>query len=246
MIIDTTNQIDETFTVTKRQLKDVLTYSYFSLILLYSAVLILRHGLGYWSAWGLNNRFHMQGEATLPALYSGALIFLCAILLIRISRSSSTEARLKRGYLMLGCIFAFLALDEWIALHELVGLELERNYEFGGIFYYSWVIPYAGLLLLMVAVLASWYIQLPNKERIRYTLAGVVYIAGVMGLEMLSASFIDRSSRSMEYEMYAATLDIIIGFEETFEIVGMSLFALALFDVYTRYSGKLKIRISAG
>lgn len=238
--------MSETFMVTKRQLGQVLGICYLGLILIYSMVLILRHGLGYWSAWGLNNRLHMDGEATLPSLYSGALILLCAILLIRIGRASFTIPSLKRGYLALGCVFIFLALDEWIGLHELVGFELQSNYELNDIFYYAWVIPYIIMLSILVAILSPWYFRLPKKERGRFTIAGSIYVLGALGLEMLSASFVDRSSQYLEYSSYVATLDIIIGVEETCEIVGLSLFALALFDVYSQYKGKLEVNVSTG
>src|SRR5688500_1994868 len=71
--------------------------------------------------------FYFNGEGNFPALYSSLAILLSAVLLWKIGGLSTEKAK-KQSFFwkLLSGIFVFLALDEFLAIHELL-IEPTRN-----------------------------------------------------------------------------------------------------------------------
>ena len=141
-------------------------------------------------------------EANLPSFYSSLAILFCAILLWLISLQKQT-AGLKYRYHWLGLafIFTFLGLDEAIALHEEVGdfVEELNLFEASGYLYFAWVVPYGILLILFALTYLKFVLSLPKTIMLKFICAGLMFIGGAVGLEVISAREADLHGSETVY-----------------------------------------------
>ncbi|HWN68677.1 MAG TPA: hypothetical protein VNM90_13660 [Haliangium sp.] len=187
-------------------------------------------------------------EHNLPTWYVVILHATCACLLVlhglslrSSSRNDATPGGAGPGsagparWLVLGGLFAFISMDELIQIHE----SASEWFDTGGVFYFGWVIP-AGVL---VAALGLWYLPflraLPARTRRRFILAGVTFVSGALLMELPLGYWTERAGTD---NLVYAGIDWI---EETLELVGVSLFLLALLDIPGRAPDRLRIAIGA-
>src|SRR5690606_22472006 len=108
-----------------------------------------------------------------------------AILAVIASLKLRMEVRYRRRWVGLALIFTFLSLDESAALHERTRTLFTDWVHLGGPFYFGWVILYGALVLVFAAVYLPFLLHLPPDSRKLFATAGVVYVAGALGAEML-------------------------------------------------------------
>lgn len=185
--------------------------------------------------------FDVDGEQTLPALYSTLLLSAGAFL-------SSSIARLRRQaglgdvahWRALAAVFAILALDEFASLHETAIVPLRRALDVrGGALWFTWVVPGA-VAVVVFALLFAWFVmRLPPRTRYLLVAAGLTFVGGAIGIELVGGAYqAARGGESMAYQL-------IVTVEETLEMVGASLFVYALLDyiVMTSPGGWWRIRM---
>jgi len=177
-------------------------------------------------------------EASIPAWYSSMLLMLAALSLGLIGWTKSAEGdAFSRHWLGLAAIFFLLSLDEGVAIHERIAFPIERIFQLQGIFYYGWVIPG----LLFVATVGFIYLRflrhLPTRTRRGFILAGVVYVGGALGMEMLEGAYHTRWG--YETPVYAA----MVAIEETMEMAGVAILVHTLADYAARAWGGVLIRL---
>ncbi len=116
-------------------------------------------------------------------------------------------------------LFLFLSIDEAVSLHEAFGAFLENKFRPTGFFTAAWVIP--GLAFVAVAFLASLKFlgHLPRKTKYQFLGAGIIYVAGAVGLEMIAANFW-WSSHQLEGFSYK----LLVAGEEFLEMSGVIAF----------------------
>ncbi len=160
-------------------------------------------------------------EQNLPTWYSSSLLLLCAIQLTLISHAASQQqAPLRWRWWILSGVFYYISLDEAVTIHE----HLSHFFDLGGVLYFGWVIPAA----IAVAVFGIFYLpflgHLPKRTRWQFVLAGVTYVGGALGVELVLGYWTDLyGSKNLGYGL----IDIV---EESLEILGMTLFFLALLE----------------
>ena len=104
-------------------------------------------------------------------------------------------------------------------MRELLGIE-------DGYLYYAWVVPAAIILCL----LGVWYLPflraLPRATRRRFIGAGLLYVGGALGVELLGGRWITEHGRTL-------TFFLVVTLEEVLELTG----GLTFFDALVRHLG---------
>jgi len=206
---------------------------------------VFKYMLGRNMVYGFVPLFNMNTEATLPAYYSALLLLTSAVLLGFIARWSRAQQKpFARHWKLLAYIFLFLSVDEACLLHEKIGFNLMRFARFSeldGLFHYVWVIPY----LILAVVVATFYIpflrHLPSRLSTLFVVAGVIYVTGAIGMEMVYGLYIKGSAQ--ENQFASGLLSTV---EETMEIVGISVFVYALLKYIAMSGVNTWVRIAEG
>jgi hypothetical protein len=195
------------------------------------------HLLAPWWAPVLVPLLSLSYEHNLPTWYAVLLHATCAGLLV-LHGLSLRNGAFARGagparWLVLGGLFAFISLDELVQIHEAAS----NWFDTGGVLYFGWVIPAAAL----VAALGLWYLPflqaLPGRTRRRFIVAGVTFVSGALLMELPLGYWTEQAGAD---NLVYAGIDWI---EETLELVGVSLFLLALLDIPGRAPDRLRIGI---
>ncbi len=169
--------------------------------------------------------FDFALEKNIPTLYSSLSLLFCSILLFITGTSNlSDKVDLKPYWTILALVFSFLALDEWFMIHEKIGIFLDRRISATGFFYFPWVIPYGIGLGIFSLIYLQFLRALPERTRYLFILSGLLYIFGVLGVEMISAK--EAELHGLDTVRYA----IFYTIEEFLEMTGIVVFIYALLD----------------
>lgn len=163
----------------------------------------------------LEQKLSLSYEGNVPTWLATVLLFSCALAAGAIAR----EATLFRRHWWGVCaVFAYASLDEAAELHEHLG----GTFDFGGLFYFDWVIPAAILLGALALIFWPFVRALAPVTRRRLILAGVLYIGGAVVMELPLGWWTERAGAdSLGY----ALIDWV---EETMELAGAALALWAL------------------
>ena len=58
-----------------------------------------------------------------------------------------------------------------------------------GIFNFAWVIPGNALVLVLALFFLQFWLRLPTKTRLTFFVAGVTYIGGCIGFELIGGNY---------------------------------------------------------
>lgn len=183
---------------------------------------ILRYEFGHENQFGLVRQFNLDEEANLPTWYSAAAILLASFLLAMIG---SVKYRLgdvyARHWLWLAAIFLYLSADEAARLHEMSEPFTQRLH-LTGYFFYPWIIGGAFIVLIVGLSYVRFLFHLPPGIRGLVMGAGILYVGGALGVEMIGAR-LDHlyGFKNLPYSM-------VVGIEEGCEMAGILMFVYAL------------------
>ncbi len=181
----------------------------------------------------LTEWFSLDGEGNFPALYSALILLLSAILfqLVAICCRGNQRHQATWGYWQaLAGVFAFLAMDEAILIHE----KFDNNTLLGwvntsGLLAWPWVILYSLLVLIFIAVFFRFWWGLEPFFRVGYAVAAVMFVTGGIGLEMAGAYVYTLSdSESLPYR-------ILVIVEESLEMTAIVLLISINLTIVARY-----------
>ncbi|MEA2067726.1 MAG: hypothetical protein U9P12_00870, partial [Verrucomicrobiota bacterium] len=94
---------------------------------------------------------NMDGEQNLPALFSTAMLWICAMLTAFIAASQTLRSE-RRKWGVLSATFLFLGTDEAVSLHERLSGSVHGALDSLGLFGFAWILPYA----LAIAAKSGW------------------------------------------------------------------------------------------
>jgi hypothetical protein len=189
---------------------------------------------------GIVPMFTFGAEHNVPAYYSALAIFFCALLLAIIAIGERARAGSGAGYWWgLAAIFLYLSFDEALALHErmvaptqmLLGVSADR--------YFVWLLPYALVMLVIAIPYARFVLWLPVRTRRRFVLAGIVFLSGAVGLEIVGG--LVHESLGQE----GVTFVILESLEDLLEMVGIVIFIYALMCHIVARHGELRLLVAA-
>lgn len=185
--------------------------------------------------------FSLEGESNAPAAFS-ALILLLAALLLGVIAWAKKQAQSADAFSWkaLTFIFGFLALDEAAQLHERLTNIVRRSMDAEGPLRHAWVVPYGILALIVLFSFVRFLAQLPSTIRWRVILAGIIYVLGALGFEVIEGMIVTAAGM----DSLANRLAIVA--EEGLEMLGVTLFIGALLSYIRLYLPELKLRLSVG
>ena len=182
--------------------------------------------------------FNLDAEACLPAWYSSTLMMLCALLLAGHAAILRKRSRDARRWGILAVLFVYLSLDEQAGIHELGG-NISRLYDFQGFLRFSWVVVAAPLIVIGGLYFLPFLRRLPSPFGRRFFWAGVVFVTGAFGMEMIGGYVSDHFGRELAFGV-----EVIA--EESLEMIGLTLFFGALLDCLAAHVAMLALDFRAG
>ena len=186
---------------------------------------------GYNTLGGIIPEFDLNSENNIPTWYSSSALLLASALLAMIALVKlQWQETYARHWVVLAVIFLFLSMDEAASIHEkgseLALLIMPSLVDFGYLsryLYFAWVVFGVPFVLLFSLAYLRFLIHLPAKTRSLFVLAGIIYVGGALGVEMLGARdfYLYGEGRPLVHSM-------LILWEEGFEMFGIVVFIYAL------------------
>ncbi|MGL4279773.1 MAG: hypothetical protein ACRCS0_05360 [Albidovulum sp.] len=168
--------------------------------------------------------FMLQYEKAFSTWFS---VLLIASNIFLLALNAMAARQWQKGsalpWLMLAAVCAFLSMDEMLELHERFGSAIAVRLGFGGVMSYPWVV--VGLLFAASVGLSflGFLRRLPRRATRLIVLAGILYVAGAVGMEVIEGITLTFKGRDTLYY-----LEVLV--EECLEMFAMSLFGYALLD----------------
>ena len=178
----------------------------------------------------LIQKLNVDGEYTIPSIFSSCALLSCSIILAKIAvNKNKNNDKYTRHWFGLSIIFLYLAIDETISLHEQLIPPLRKALNAGGLFHYTWVIPGMIFVLIVLLLFLRFLGDLPRTIRDLFWISGGIFVAGAIGMEMISGYYTDL------YNSDNITYAALTTLEELLEMLGIVIFIHALLS-YRRLS----------
>ncbi len=175
-------------------------------------------GLGFDDPAGLVPFFSLSYEENLPTWVASCLLYSCAFLLALIALGPERSSRWAAHWWALSAAFLYISMDETATLHE----HASEWFDFGGVLYFGWVLPAAGVVALFGVSYLGFLAALPRRFAKLFVLSGAIYVGGALGVELPLAWWTEQhGSENLVY-------GLIDWVEESMELAGASLFLYAL------------------
>ncbi|MCB0034443.1 MAG: hypothetical protein KDE51_10510 [Anaerolineales bacterium] len=168
--------------------------------------------------------FSVNAEETIPTWYATLLLFTAAGLLFLIAAlKKKKEQPYARHWFGLAAIFLYLSMDEGAVIHEIASDVIEARFETSGYLTFPWVALFVPLVIVFALVYLRFLFHLPANTRYLFTAAGLLYVGGAAGIEVISANVYGESGITFTYLAIATV-------EELCEMLGVVVFIYALLD----------------
>lgn len=180
-------------------------------------------------------------EASLPTWYAVITLMACAVLLAIVARDAFQRGRpFARHWAALAAIFALLSLEEIIGIHSEATQRLRALVSITEGLGYAialTVIVLVGLAVLTL-LFGRFYLHLPVRWRMWFTIAAVIYLIGVFASDGLGDYLITESG--------APTLAYVVvqTVEEAFEMIGVLIFIVMLLDYIRTFVGAVSLEVT--
>ncbi len=163
--------------------------------------------------WLLRELFDVDEEESFSTWFSAIILLTASLLLFLIARSSSfNQEKFSKHWYGLAIGFVVLSIDEVVGLHE----------TFNTITDVAWTVPFTYLAVIIFAIYWKFLVSLPSVAKKSFLIAGGIFLSGGLLVEHLADYYVDI------YEMDNFGYQLLTGFEETLEMVGVILFIKAL------------------
>ena len=188
--------------------------------------------------------FDLDGEQNIPTFWS-VLLLLVSSLLLAVVAALHRRQQLPYAahWTVLSVGFLLMAYDEAFRVHETLIIPVGNLLGSSnlGLFYYAWVVPGTVLVILLGLFFLQFIRHLEARTRLRFLVAGSLYIGGAIVVEAIGGSYAERAG------MNNLTYNVITTVEESLEMVGLTVFIWALLrycadtyrDVLIQFSPKV-------
>lgn len=199
-----------------------LTVIALALSLIYLFLLFFNTDFNASTQSGVTALFNLNAEVSIPTWYSQSNLLISAGALLVIGLASKSYRRYWFG---LAGIFTYVSVDEGAAIHELTVSPIKRLFGIeSGLFYFSWVILFGFIFILLCLVYLKYYLALPQRTKFLFFLAAAIFLAGAVGLEMIGGAIAAESGE------FGTTYGIVVAGEEFMEMLGVTVFIYSLLD----------------
>ena len=161
--------------------------------------------------WLLRQLFDVDEEDALPTWFSTILLLIVSAILWYCAQLERAGAdRWAVYWYVLSVGFLLMSIDEVAGIHETINTVIESHWAVGG-----------GILALMIGLcFVPFLLGLPRRTALLFVVAGVAYIAGAVGIEILGQPM---DADTLEYNLLTLV-------EEGLEMFGVILFLYGLLD----------------
>ncbi len=180
----------------------------------------------------------LDAEQSIPTFYSSAALLFCSLLLAIVTFAKKKNGEQYIYWLGLAIIFLFLSVDESLMVHEHLIDKVRTTLNTSGFLYFAWVVPYSIALIIFLLIYVKFIFNLPSKIRILFIIAGLIYISGALGIELIGG-------RYSELYGYNVTYFVITTIEELLEMTGVVIFIYALMSYIDSELKDLRLSIKS-
>ena len=221
-----------------KRISDVL----FAIVLMLVALSITgqcsKYVWGHPKLMGFVPLFYLDYESTVPTWYSSVALGLAAALLSLIAIAMyQTRDPYRLHWATLAGLLAFLSLDEIAMFHEMPIDPMREAFGAGGLLYYAWVIPGSVAVCVVAGLYLRFFLHLSRRTQAWFALAAGCFVAGAIGVEMLSGWQADRFGEE------TLTYALIITVEEFLEMTGVVILIRGLVDYVHINLGGLRFQL---
>jgi hypothetical protein len=169
---------------------------------------------------------NVSTEQTLPTLFASLGLLVLSVLAWSVGSVQGRQGGSPWWGRVAAAVPAFMAVDEFLMLHERMIDPMRRLLGTGGGWlYYTWVVPGFVLIVVVIAVGYRWLGSLGRVARRRTLLGAAVFVTGAVVLEVLAGRLVDGGSSSPTAWSVLNTLSSI---EEFLEMAGVAVAAEGL------------------
>ncbi|HEV7461947.1 MAG TPA: hypothetical protein VGN78_15525 [Solirubrobacteraceae bacterium] len=180
---------------------------------------------------GIGIRFDTAEEGNLPTWFSGGLLLTAAALFLLIAATRRAAGAGWAGrWALLGAVFVYLSADEVGQIHEHTVKPLKHSVSdltgVGGSAARAIAVAViVAVLLAFVAAYWPWLRAQPRRLSRLTVLAGLLYVTGALGLEVVSRFY--ELAGGARTGLFDGALSAV---EELLEMVGVSILIYALLE----------------
>jgi hypothetical protein len=200
-------------------------------------VYIRAYGLG--TALGSWDPLSLESENSLTDWYGSIQLALSAALLAVIAHGK-TRAEWKYHWFGLAAVFVYLSIDEAAQLHEWTIVPMTPLH-LTGVLYFSWVVPYGILCLIVGLIYLPFVLAQPKRLRGLIILSGALYVGATIGLEGVEGYCVVNYGSSLDSACYQLSMIV----EESLEMTALTIFIGALLDHFSGSYAKVLLELDA-
>jgi hypothetical protein len=176
--------------------------------------------------------FDATFEQSVPTVFSTLLLLTAAGLVAALAHRAS---RRRARWWLLAAVLAFLALDEAVGFHEASVPPLRRLLDAGGLLYYTWVVPAALFVAIVVLAFRPLLADLDRRQRTLFATAAALFFGGALGFELVEGALAEEHGED------GAALIPVATAQECLEMVGSVLLVYVLMDRLVPWGATLRL-----
>lgn len=121
----------------------------------------------------------------------------------------------------LDCSILGLSLDECVSIHEKIGYAVKAIFPNQWRFYFAWLIPALGRLIVGALIYIPFLLELEVKQRLMIITSAAIFLTGAIVMEMVIWQLCRKSGMAN-----VITYRVMTNTEEALEGYGIGLFIL--------------------
>jgi len=185
----------------------------------------------------LMKRFDLGHEPSIPNWYSSIALLAASLLLAVVAKAERIAASAdSRRWAALSVLALLLAVDEAVMIHEMLDAPLHAWLNTGGPFYFAWVIPYAGIVLVVGGFFVPFLRRLDVKTRRLFEISALMFVMGAIGVELIEGLIVEEFGVEGGFTSLRLTFAQMI--EEALEMFAVVLLIYAILDYIKRHIGR--------
>lgn len=179
----------------------------------------------------------LDAEQSLGTWFSVMLLGTAALLLALTSYLARRRGDpLSHYWVGLSALFVLLSIDEACSVHEMAIAPMSELVGRVGIFYFAWTIPALVLVVVLAIAFRRFVVALPPRMRFLFLLAGVIYVGGALGMEMVGGLLQTMTSPGVVTGLTTTV-------EEMMEMAGIVVFIYALLENVRSTFGRITLSL---